>query len=125
MIPDGTTENEGEQYFSPGAVAGRFLVRIEDVYRWIDEGRLQSVSGRRGRPMIAESALLDFQRTAYRRENFSGVDHALHSWPSDDQETTNLPMIPVQNFEQAEAKAPNWPFPHGGGSRLPSVYINA
>ncbi|HEY8836238.1 MAG TPA: hypothetical protein VIO16_00890 [Dehalococcoidia bacterium] len=112
MIPEGTKPNEDERYLSLGAVAGRFLVRIDDVHRWIGQGRLKTVTGPRGKVLIPESALLEFQRTAYRRENYNGTDHGLHSWPTDIPEVSNLPMIPVQNFQQAEANAPIWPFAH-------------
>src|SRR5579884_4122445 len=99
----------GERLLSPAAVAGRFLARISDVERWIAEGRLRSVQTPRG-PRVPESALVEFQKQAYRRENFNGVDHGLHSWPDRAAGPQSLP-VPVENAGEAFAEAPRWPFP--------------
>ena len=41
MIPEGTKPNEDERYLSLGAVAGRFLVRIDDVHQLDRPGQTQ------------------------------------------------------------------------------------
>ncbi len=111
VIPEGANEAESERFLTVAEVAGRMLVRVETVRRWIQEGRLQATPGPRGRAQIQESSLLQFQREAYRREHFNGIDHALHSWPAD-AERTSTAVVPVPTAQQAEARAPHWPFPH-------------
>ncbi|HLZ69706.1 MAG TPA: hypothetical protein VKV26_07315 [Dehalococcoidia bacterium] len=102
---------QGERYLSPGEVAGRLLLRLESVLELIEEGRLRAEPGGRSGYRIPESALLDFRQQAYRREHFPGVDHGLHSWPTDAPRSSNLP-VPAQNAAENEALAPRWPFPH-------------
>ncbi len=102
---------QGERFLSPGQVAGRLLMRVEGVLDLINEGRLQAEPGGRSGYRIPERALLEFQRTAYRREHFPGVHHGLHSWPTDQPRSSNLP-VPAQNAAENRALAPRWPFPH-------------
>jgi excisionase family DNA binding protein len=109
-MAEGSVES-GERLLSPAEVAARFLTRVENVRRWVEEGRLRAVPGGRSGFRIPESALEDFRKTAYRRENFNGVDHGLRSWPADNPQSSNLP-VPAQNAGEAEAQAPRWPFPH-------------
>jgi len=112
-VAEGTPPDDEERYLTPAAVAGRFLARIDDVLRWIAEGRLRAERGGRAGWRIPESAVQEFAEQAYRRERYSGLDHGLHSWPTDKPEpSTNLPM-PAQTAPEAEALAPRWPFPHG------------
>ncbi len=105
-------QNGSERYLKPAQVAGRFLTRIEVVKQWIEEGRLRAEAGGRSGYRIPESAVLQFQQQAYRRENFNGVNHGLHSWPTERLESSSLP-IPVETAAEGEAAAPRWPFPHG------------
>jgi hypothetical protein len=100
-----------ERLLAPGEVAGRFLTRVENVLDWIKEGKLRAVPGGRLGCRVPESALAEFRTTAYRRENFPGVHHGLHSWPTDQPRSSNLP-VPAQSAAEAEALAPRWPFPH-------------
>ncbi len=105
------SEHDGhERTLSRGEVAGRLLAALSTVQRWIDEGRLATVPGPRGSVRIPERALLAFEQQAFRRENFNGVDHGLHSWPEDYALSTNA-LVPVQDAEQAQEDAPRWPFP--------------
>lgn len=100
-----------EVFYSPGYVAARFLTRVENVRQWIEEGRLRAEPGGRHGYRIPESALAAFRAEAYRRERFNGVDHGLHSWPTEQPQSSTLP-VPAQNAAEAEALAPRWPFPH-------------
>ena len=100
-----------ERLLSPAAVAARFLTRIDNVQRWIDEGKLKAVRDGRGRTRIPESAVRDFQERAYRRENFPGIHHGLHSWPPDTTEAGNLPAV-VEAGVDPGLTAARWPFPH-------------
>lgn len=105
------SREQGDRYLSPAEVAGRLLMRVEGVIDLINEGRLQAEPGGRSGYRIPERALLEFRRTAYRREHFPGVNHGLHSWPTDQPQSSTLP-VPAQNATENEALAPRWPFPH-------------
>jgi hypothetical protein len=102
---------QGERYLSPGQVAGRLLMRVDNVLDLIKEGQLRAEPGGRMGYRIPESALLEFQQRAYRREAFPGLDHGLHSWPTDAPQSSTLP-VPAQSAAENEALAPRWPFPH-------------
>lgn len=109
---DGTGASQTERYFTPAQVAARFLARLETVKLWIAEGRLRAESGGRSGYRIPESALLEFQDQAYRREQFNGIDHGMQSWPNERPAASALP-IPVETAAAGEATAPRWPYGHG------------
>lgn len=111
MIPESSKPEGTERYLSIAAVAGRFLVTLDNVRQWIADGKLKTVRSPRGSTLVTESSLLDFQAQAYRREAFNGIDHGLHSWRTEEPQSSMLP-VPAMGAGEAEALAPRWPFPH-------------
>ncbi len=112
MVAESTPPPQQERYLSLGAVAGRFLTRIENVHKWVAEGKLKAEPDSRGRLRIPESSVLAFQEQAFRRENFPGLDHGERSWPSRRPAGQNLP-VPVETERERELAVQRWPYPHG------------
>lgn len=98
-----------DRLLTPAAVAGKFLVRLDNVMQWIESGKLPSVQTPRG-PRVATSALNTFAETAYRRENHAGINHGLHSRPDEPAQNSFLP-VPVSGLPGQDVQDPRWPFP--------------
>jgi hypothetical protein len=98
-----------ERLLTPAAVAGKFLVRLNNVMDWIETGAIRSVQTSSG-PRIPTSALQEFASRAYRRENHPGVNHGLHSRPDEPAQNSFLP-VPVSGLPGQTVQDPRWPFP--------------
>ena len=94
---------------TPAAVAGKFLVRLDNVMQWIASGKLPSEQTARG-PRVRTSALEAFAASAYRRENHAGINHGLHSRPDEPAQNSFLP-VPVSGLPGQDVQDPRWPFP--------------
>jgi hypothetical protein len=103
------TAPAGERLLTPAAVAAFFITRVDNVLAWIAQGRLPTVETPRG-PRIPESAVREFARQAYRRENHNGIDHGLHSRRNEATQTVFLPL-PISEEPGQAVEDARWPFP--------------